>query len=42
MHFTDRLVDLVDDGFDLCVGNGPLGQSAGLMSRAIAIERVLV
>jgi DNA-binding transcriptional LysR family regulator len=22
MHFSDRLVDLVDDGFDLCVRNG--------------------
>ena len=42
MHFSDRLVDLVDDGFDLCVRNGPPGQSAGLMTREIATERMLV
>jgi DNA-binding transcriptional LysR family regulator len=42
MHFSDRLVDLVDDGFDLCVRNGPVGETAGLVSRAIAVERMLV
>jgi len=42
LDFHDRLVDLVNDGFDLCVRNGPTGNAAGLMVRRIAREEMVV
>ena len=36
LNFTDRLVDLVEDGFDLVVRNGALRDWAGLTTRRIA------
>jgi DNA-binding transcriptional LysR family regulator len=42
LNFSDRLVDLIEDGFDLAVRNGTLGDSAGLKSRRIARQRMTV
>ena len=42
MAFTDRLVDLLEDGFDLAIRMGPLGKGPGLMARRIAHERTSV
>jgi DNA-binding transcriptional LysR family regulator len=39
LNFSDRLVDLLEDGFDLAIRTGPLDQSAGLMTRRIAYHR---
>ncbi len=40
--FSDRLVDLLEDGFDLAVRNGPLGDGSGLMARRIARETTMI
>ncbi len=42
LSFSDRHVDLVEDGFDLSVRMGPLGSGSGLMTRRIAHERTIV
>ncbi len=42
LNFSDRPVDLIEDGFDLAVRNGPLGDASGVMSRRVARERTLV
>lgn len=42
LHFTDRVVDLVAEGFDLAVRNGPLGYSDGLSARRIGQERMIL
>ncbi|NOU30191.1 MAG: LysR family transcriptional regulator [Polyangiaceae bacterium] len=42
LSFCDRPVDLVEDGFDLAVRNGPVGQGSGLTVRRIARERTFV
>lgn len=42
LHFSDRLVDLIDDGFDLCVRNGPPGDETTLMTRTVGREQMLV
>ncbi len=42
LDFRDRHVDLVNDGFDLCIRNGPIGEGAGLMVRRIAQEEMIV
>ena len=36
LSFNDRHVDLVEDGFDLAIRNGPLRSSPNLMSRLVA------
>jgi DNA-binding transcriptional LysR family regulator len=42
INFSDRLVDLVEDGFDLAVRNGALSDTAGLMARHIASHHMAV
>ena len=42
LNFTDRLVDLTEDGFDLAVRNGAVGDGAALMQRRIALQRMTV
>ena len=42
LSFSDRLVDLVEDGFDLAIRNGALGDGAGLMTRTVALQRMTV
>jgi DNA-binding transcriptional LysR family regulator len=42
LSFSDRLVDLVEDGFDLAVRNAPIGDGAGLTTRTIALQRMTV
>ncbi|MBX5165609.1 MULTISPECIES: LysR family transcriptional regulator [unclassified Rhizobium] len=40
--FSDRVVDLLEDGFDLAVRNGPLKDNPDLMTRAIARQPMTV
>jgi DNA-binding transcriptional LysR family regulator len=40
--FSDRPVDLVEEGYDLAVRNGPLPNDPGLMTRALARQRMTV
>ena len=42
LDFSDRRVDLLEDGFDLAVRNGALGEGAGLMARRISYQRMTV
>jgi DNA-binding transcriptional LysR family regulator len=42
LNFTDRVVDLRADGFDLAVRSGAPGDGAGLMVRRIATQRMTV
>jgi len=42
LAFSDRVVDLIEDGFDLAIRNGPLGDAAGLMARRVAQQRMTV
>ncbi len=42
LNFTDSRVDLVEDGFDLAIRNGSLGEWPGLMARRIAYQRMTV
>jgi DNA-binding transcriptional LysR family regulator len=42
LNFTDRLVDLLADGFDLAIRNAALGDGAGLSVRRIAAMRLAV
>ena len=42
LSFSDRNVDLTEDGFDLAIRNGPVGQGTGLTVRRIARERTFV
>ncbi|SMG19309.1 LysR family transcriptional regulator [Paracoccus sp. J56] len=42
LSFTDRLVDIVEDGFDLAIRNGDIGPGAGLMTRTISLQRMTV
>jgi DNA-binding transcriptional LysR family regulator len=42
LNFTDRRVDLVEDGFDLAIRSGPPGDGVGLMTRRIGSQRVVV
>jgi DNA-binding transcriptional LysR family regulator len=42
LSFSDRLVDLVEDGFDLAIRNGPVGDGTGLMMRRIGLQRMTV
>jgi DNA-binding transcriptional LysR family regulator len=42
VSFTDRTVDLVEEGFDLVVRNLATPEGAGLMSRRLASQRMTV
>jgi DNA-binding transcriptional LysR family regulator len=42
VSLSDRLVDLVEDGFDLAIRNGELGDSTGLMTRTVGLQRMTV
>ncbi|HEY0120197.1 MAG TPA: LysR family transcriptional regulator [Rhizobium sp.] len=42
LSFSDRVVDLLDEGFDLAIRNGTLRDSAGLATRRVARHRMVV
>lgn len=42
LSFSDRTVDLVEEGFDLAVRNGELPDVTGLRSRRVASQRIVV
>ncbi|MET0430803.1 MAG: LysR family transcriptional regulator, partial [Microvirga sp.] len=42
LNFSDRLVDVIEDGFDLVVRNGSLPNGPGLMARRIAYQHMRV
>ncbi|WFP66041.1 MULTISPECIES: LysR family transcriptional regulator [unclassified Mesorhizobium] len=42
LSFTDRLVDLMEGGFDLAIRTGELTDRAGLMAKRLAQQRMIV
>jgi DNA-binding transcriptional LysR family regulator len=42
LSFNDRPVDLIEDGFDLAIRSGNVDDGPGLMTRTIALERLIV
>jgi DNA-binding transcriptional LysR family regulator len=42
LSLSDRPVDLVEDGFDLAIRSGAIGDGAGLMTRRIGLERLTI
>jgi DNA-binding transcriptional LysR family regulator len=42
LSFSDRPVDLIEDGFDLAIRNGATGDGVGLISRRVARQRMTV
>lgn len=42
LSFSDRPVDLVEDGFDLAIRNGAVGDGAGLTTRTVGLQRMTV
>ncbi|WP_026792346.1 LysR family transcriptional regulator [Pleomorphomonas oryzae] len=42
LSFSDRQVDLIEDGFDLAIRNGDIGNGAGLMTRTVSLQRMTV
>ncbi|CAI1122852.1 D-malate degradation protein R [Serratia proteamaculans] len=40
LSFNDRIVDLIEDGFDLAIRNGTLTSSSGLVARSIGDHRM--
>jgi len=42
LSFSDRRVDLVEDGFDFAIRNGEVGPGQGLMTRTISLQRMTV
>jgi DNA-binding transcriptional LysR family regulator len=39
LSLSDRPVDLIAEGFDLAIRNGPLGEGSGLRARRLAVQR---
>ncbi|ENQ0973523.1 LysR family transcriptional regulator [Enterobacter hormaechei] len=42
MSFSDRIVDLVEEGFDMAVRNGTLADSAVLVTRRLGVHRMVL
>ncbi len=42
LSFSDRPVDLIEDGADLAIRNGDIGDGAGLMTRTVGLQRMTV
>jgi DNA-binding transcriptional LysR family regulator len=42
LSFSDRPVDLIEDGFDLAIRNGEIGDGTGLMTRTVSLQRMTV
>jgi DNA-binding transcriptional LysR family regulator len=42
LSFSDRRVDLIEEGFDLAIRNGELGEGPGLTARRVALQRMTV
>jgi len=42
LGFSDRTVDLVEDGFDLAVRNGAIGDGTGLMARRVGTHTMSI
>ncbi len=42
ISFSDRLVDLAEDGYDLAIRTGDLDNKAGMIARRIARQRMIV
>jgi len=42
LSFSDRQVDLIEDGFDLAIRNGEIGDGTGLMTRTVSLQRMSV
>jgi DNA-binding transcriptional LysR family regulator len=42
ISFTDRPVDLIEEGYDLAIRNGPLTDDPGLVSRTLVRQRMTV
>ena len=42
MSFSDRIVDLVEEGFDMAVRNGNLADSAVLVARRLGVHRMVL
>ena len=42
LSFSDRQVDLIEDGFDLAIRNGEIGDGTGLMTRTVSLQRMTV
>jgi len=42
LSFSDRPVDLIEDGFDLAIRNGNIGDSVGLMTRTMGQEHIMI
>ena len=42
ISFSDRPVDLIEDGFDLAIRNGSIGDGTGLMTRTVGLQRMTV
>ncbi|WP_370678116.1 LysR family transcriptional regulator [Pleomorphomonas sp. PLEO] len=42
LSFCDRPVDLIEDGFDLAIRNGEIGDGSGLMTRTVGLQRMTV